>query len=305
MAKNPYKLLGVEKSASEADIRKAYRGLAKKHHPDVNPGNAAAANKFKEISAAYTLLSDKKLRSQYDSGRVDASGQAQSPFGGGFGGRSGGFQRTSFGGGDGDISDLFSSLFGMNMGPQTGGSNRRGYGGQQTPKKGADIRYALTLTFLESLRGGHKRIKLKDGNSLSVKIPEGVENEAVLRLRGKGQAGQYGGASGDARVEIAVKPHKYYTRDGNVLRLSLPVSLKEAVLGAKVTLPMAHGSISLNIPAGSNGKALRLKGKGINGGDLIVTPHIVLSENDNISLVDWAQAQPKEAESDIRAILSR
>lgn len=299
MAKDPYKLLGVERSTSEADIRKAYRALAKKHHPDVNPGNEKAANKFKEISAAYTLLSDKKLRAQYDSGKVDASGQTQSPFGG----RGGGFQRSGFGGGDGDISDLFSSLFGMNMGPQTGGPNRRGYG-QRAPKKGADLRYKLTLTFLEALKGGSQRINLKQGESLNVKIPEGVESEAVLRLKGKGQAGQNGGPNGDARVEITVKPHKYYSRDGGVLRLSLPISLKEAVLGAKVTLPMPKGSLSLNVPAGSAGKSLRLKGKGISGGDLIVTPQIVLTGEIDAGLVQWAEKQPEDQRNDIRAVLN-
>jgi len=258
VAKDPYKLLGVDRSASDEDIRKAYRTLAKKMHPDVNPGNEAAANKFKEISAAYSLLSDKKLRAQYDSGQVDASGQTQSPFGRGFG-QNGGFQHTGFGGGSDDISDLFSSL-----------------------------------TFFESLKGGNKRIKLKDGQSLNVKIPDGVEDGAVLRLRGKGQTGHHGGANGDARVHITVKPHKYYVREGDVLRLSLPITLKEAILGAKVNLPMPSGAVKLNIPAGNSGKALRLKGKGVQGSDLIVTPYIVLSDNISETLVAWARSEPDD-----------
>jgi len=293
VAKDPYKLLGVDRSASDEDIRKAYRTLAKKMHPDVNPGNEAAANKFKEISAAYSLLSDKKLRAQYDSGQVDASGQTQSPFGRGFG-QNGGFQHTGFGGGSDDISDLFSSLFGMNMGPQTGGSRRQGYRQRPVPKKGGDLKYTLALTFFESLKGGNKRIKLKDGQSLNVKIPDGVEDGAVLRLRGKGQTGHHGGANGDARVHITVKPHKYYVREGNVLRLSLPITLKEAILGAKVNLPMPSGAVKLNIPAGNSGKALRLKGKGVQGSDLIVTPYIVLSDNISETLVAWARSEPDD-----------
>ena len=312
MAKDPYKLLGVPKSATDAEIRKAYRALAKKLHPDVNPGNEQAANRFKEISAAYTLLTDKKMRAQYDSGQVDASGQQQNPFGGqGFGG---GFQNTGFGGqgfggkagGQDDMADLFSSLFGMNMGRQTGGPRRQGYGqARPQPKKGADIRYKLTLTFLEALKGGKKRIKTKDDDAVNITIPEGVVDGAVLRLRGKGRAGVNGGRAGDAKVEITVKPHKYFTRDGQNLRLTLPITLKEAVLGAKVTIPMPTGSVSLNIPAGTNsGKILRLKGKGIGGGDLLVTPQITLINASDPALKDWAETADELGSGDIRDVLT-
>ena len=318
MAKDPYKLLGVPKSATEAEIRKAYRALAKKLHPDVNPGNEKAANRFKEISAAYTLLTDKKLRAQYDNGQVDASGQQQNPFGGGFGG--GGFQNTGFGGqgfggqgfggkagGQDDMADLFSSLFGMNMGSQTGGPRRQGYGqARPQPKKGADIRYKLTLTFLEALKGGKKRIKTKGDDAVNITIPEGVMDGAVLRLRGKGHAGANGGRAGDAKVEITVKPHKYYVRDGQNLRLTLPITLKEAVLGAKVTIPMPNGSVSLNIPAGTNsGKTLRLKGKGIGGGDLLVSPQITLITPSDPALKAWAETTDELGSGDIRDVLTQ
>jgi DnaJ-class molecular chaperone len=301
VAKDPYKLLGVPKSASDAEIRRAYRALAKKLHPDVNPGDAKKAEQFKEISAAYTLLNDKNLRAQYDSGQVDGSGQAQNPFAGGsnpfgrdpFGGgafRQAGFGGSGFGsaGGQDDMADLFSSLFGMNMGAQTGGPRRRGYGAQATPKKGKDVRYKVTLSFLEAVGGGKKRIKA-GGESLNVTIPAGVVDGAVLRLRGKGRAGTNGGRKGDAKVEVTVKPHKYFSREDNNIRLRLPISLKEALLGAKVKIPTPSGSASLNIPAGSNsGKTMRLKGKGIAGGDMLVSPYIVLSDPDDAALKDWA-----------------
>ena len=287
MAKDPYKLLGVPKTASEADIRKAYRTLAKKLHPDVNPGDKAAETRFKEVTAAYNLLSDKDLRARYDSGQVDASGQQQAPFGFGQGGF-GGFQNRQFEGGDFDeMADLFSSLFGMNMGART--DPRRSQ--FVRPKKGADIRYKLTLNFLEALKGGKKRVKMGDGKTLDVKIPKGVEDGQTLRLRGKGQPGANGGPAGDAKVDISVSSHKYFSRDGNTVRLILPISLKEAVLGAKVRIPMPEGSVQLNIPAGTNsGKKLRLKGKGISGGDLVVTTQIVVEDPKNKDLEQWAKA---------------
>lgn len=213
MAKDPYKLLGIKKSASEAEIRKAYRALAKKLHPDVNPGDEATETRFKEVTAAYNLLSNKDLRQQYDSGQVDASGQQQNPFaGGGYGGfNQGGFQRTS--GGQDEMADLFASLFGMNMGGLN--PNRGGY--RQTrprPQKGADIRYKMKLSFVDALKGGTKKVQMGDGKSLNVKIPEGVEDGATLRLRGKGQPGVNGGPAGDAKVDIVVGKHKHFERDG-------------------------------------------------------------------------------------------
>jgi len=308
VAKDPYKLLGVAKSASEADIRKAYRALAKKYHPDVNPGDEVVANKFKEITAAYTLLTDKNLRAQYDSGQVDASGQAQNPFGGGFnrGGGFGGFggQGGATAGGYDDMTDLFSSLFGMNMGTQTGGPRRQGYGQRVQPKAGGDIRYRLTLGFLEALKGGKKRITGVGGKGVNITIPKGVVDGAVLRLRGKGHPGQNGGRAGDAKVEITVKPHKYFSREGENLRLVLPISLAEAISGAKVTIPMPDGAISLNIPAGTNsGKTLRLKGKGVGGGDLLVSSQITLTNQEKTDLKGWAKDHDVQEAVKLRDVL--
>lgn len=290
MAKDPYKLLGISKSASEAEIKKAYRALAKKMHPDANPGDEKAADRFKEITAAYTLLSDKNLRAQYDSGQVDASGQQQNPFAGGgnpFGGQ-GGFARTGFGGGD-DMADLFSSLFGMQMGA---GPGARGRSHMQRPQKGADLRVKMSLTFMEAMKGGTKRIRLAGGKTLNVTIPKGVEDGTTLRLRGKGKPGQHGGPDGDAKVDVTVKSDKNFSLEGKNIRLSLPISVQEAILGAKVRVPTPGGALSLNIPAGTNsGKTFRLKGKGLPGGDLLVTTQIMLDNPHDQGLKVWAEAQ--------------
>ena len=294
MAKDPYKLLGVTRSASEAEIRKAYRGLAKKYHPDVNKDNPKAAERFKEISAAYTLLSDKNMKARYDSGQVDGSGQQKNPFAGGFGGMGGG--RRGQVGGQEDMAELFSSLFGMNMGGMRGGMNQR----RAAPKKGADIRYKVTLPFIEALKGGQKKLK----NGLTVRIPEGVGDGQVVRIAGKGKPGTGGGQNGDAKVEITVKPHSHYQREGTRLRLTLPVSLKEAVLGAKIAIPLPNGDVSLKIPAGSNtGTKMRLKGKGIKGGDLVVILQVVLDDLDAKSLERWAKKSKSSVNFDPREVL--
>jgi len=274
VAKDPYKLLGVKKNATEKEIKKAYRALAKKLHPDVNPGDKVAAEKFKEISAANTLLTDKKLRAQYDAGGIDASGQQQNPFSG-RGGQRGGM-------GGGDMNDLFSSLFGMQMGgARGGGGNPFGQNAhmRRPPQKGADVLYNLSISLPDAVKGSSQQVRMANGKSLKLAIPEGTKDEAVLRLRGKGQPGANGGPNGDAKVTIKVKKHKYLTRDGNNLRLELPITLKEAVLGGKVRVPTPHGSVSLNIKAGSSsGKTLRLKGKGVKGGDMLVKLMIQMPE---------------------------
>lgn len=291
MAKDPYKLLGVPRTASDAEIRKAYRALAKKYHPDVNKDKPEMAEKFKEISAAYSLLSDKEMKKRYDSGQVDGSGQQQnpfaggrSPFGTGFGGMGGmgGGRRGQMGGQD-DMAELFSSLFGMNMGGMQGGMQQR----RRPPQKGADIRYKITIPFVDAITGGTKKLT----GGLTVKIPKGVEDGQVLRVIGKGKDGINGGPKGDAKVEISIKPHKNFMRDGNKLRLTLPISLKEAVLGGKVTVPLPNGEVGLKIPAGANtGQKMRLKGKGIAGGDLIVTLQLVMAEGDADALTEWASS---------------
>ncbi len=296
MAKDPYKLLGVPRTASEAEIRKAYRGLAKKYHPDVNKDNPKAAERFKEISAANTLLSDKNMKARYDSGQVDGSGQQQNPFAGQnpFGGM-GGARRGQAGGQD-DMSELFSSLFGMNMGGRRGGMQQR----RAAPKKGADIRYKVTLPFIDALKGGSKKLR----NGLTVTIPKGVEDGQIVLVAGKGKPGTGGGPTGDAKIEISVKPHSHFTRNGTKLRLILPISLKEAVLGAKIAIPLPDGDVTLKIPAGSNTNTkMRLKGKGISGDDLVVSLQIILDADDAKTLKKWAKKADVSLDFDPRQAL--
>ena len=317
MAKNPYTLLGVAKTASEKEIKSAYRKLAKTLHPDVNPGNAAAEAKFKEITAAYNLLSNPKLRKQYDTGQVDASGQQQNPFAGGFrhanaqGGMNTGF--GGFGGmGQDDMADMFSSLFGMNMGAGRGRSHMRGgmgggmHGGgfqqrQAPPQKGADVRYKLKMSLIDALTGGVKDL----GKGLTVRFPKGIKDGQTLRLREKGKAGVNGGPAGDARVKIMVQPHKRLSREGNDLYLSVPISLSEALKGVKVDLNIPTGKVSLAIPAGTNsGKKFRLKNKGVRvkdgTGDLYVTTKIVLTDGELAGASILAAQLPDGENHDLR-----
>jgi len=293
MAKNPYTLLGVSKTATEKEIKSAYRKLAKTLHPDVNPDNPKAEEKFKEVTAAYNLLSNPQLRKQYDTGQVDASGQQQNPFAGGFrhanarGGMDTGF--GGFGGmGQDDMSDLFSSLFGMNMGA---GGRRSHMGGgmggggfqqrQAPPQKGADVRYKLKMSLVDALNGGVKDL----GKGLNVRFPKGIKDGQTLRLREKGKPGVNGGPPGDAHVKVMVQPHKRLSRDGNDLHLNVPISLSEALKGVKIDLDLPTGKVSLSIPAGTNtGKKFRLKNKGVKHktgtGDLYVKVNIVLTDGE-------------------------
>lgn len=305
MAENPYTLLGLKKGASDDDIRKAYRALAKKLHPDVNP-DAKAAERFKKISAAYSLLSDKDMRARYDSGQVDGQGQQQAPNpfgGGGFGnagfgqrgpnGQAGGFQ----GGGFDDMGDIFSSLFGMQGGGNRGGARLR-------PKKGADIRLALTIDFVDAIKGTVKSVQIGGGRKMKITIPAGTEHGSVLRLRGKGDAGSHGGPRGDAKVDITVRSHKYFKRDGDILRLDLPITLEEALTGGKIIVPTPDGDVKISVPKGaSSGKTLRLKGKGIKGGDMLVRLMIALPD-DTVALEHFIKHHAGSAGGDPRANLT-
>jgi DnaJ-class molecular chaperone len=254
--RDPYEVLGVRREATADEIKKAYRQLAKKLHPDLNPGNAKAAAQFKDVSAAYDLLSDADKRARFDRGEIDASGAeqrprssyrayAESPGGAKY---SGGF----------DPGDIFEDLFGRNRG---GGWGGRG-GGFKT--RGADVAYEITVDFLEAVNGAKKRLTLPDGRTLDVTIPPGSEDGQQLRLKGQGTAGLGGGPSGDAYIEIHVKPHPFFRREGVDIHLNLPVTVPEAVLGAKITVPTVDGTVTMTIPKGSNtGTTLRLKGKGV------------------------------------------
>ena len=251
---DPYQTLGVAKTATQDEIQKAYRKLAKKLHPDLNPGNKAAEEKFKAITAAYDLLSDTGKRARFDRGEIDASGQEMpqrryyrdfAESGAGRGGNTAeGFE---FEGGE----DIFSEFFG------------RGPRGSRMKLRGQDQRYSLEIDFLDALNGRVTDITLPDGSALKVTIPPGTREGRILRLKGKGRPGHNGGPAGDALIEIHVRPHKTFTLRGDDIHAELPVSLAEAVLGAKVPAPTPTGPVTLTVPKGSNsGTVLRLKGKG-------------------------------------------
>ncbi len=261
MAKDPYSILGVARGASEAEIKSAYRKLAKQLHPDANKDNPKASERFSEVSRAYDLLSDKGKRAQFDRGEIDGDGNPAMPFGYGGGGGGGSAGGNPFGGGGADFSDLFADLFGGRGG---GGP----FGGQRSaPPKGGNIAYRLAVQFIDAATLAPQRITLQGGSTIDLKLPAGVESGTQMRLPGKGQAGP--GGAGDAIVTIDVKPHPHFIRDGENIRLDLPISLKEAVLGAKVKVPTVDGPVMLSVPPGtSSGKVMRLKGKGwsIKGG---------------------------------------
>jgi DnaJ-class molecular chaperone len=277
---DPYKILGVSKTASDADIRKAYRKLAKELHPDAKPGDKAAEERFKRVSQAFNTLSDKEKRAEYDAGGAAGFGGM-----GGMGGRPGAGgpfnHRQSRGGRNFDgMGDIFSDLF-TDFGAQQQQQQRRA-----PPPRGSDIRQAVRVDFMDAARGGKHRVTLPGGRSMDVSVPPGAMDGQVLRLRGQGDASLQGGEPGDALVEIKVATHKYFRRDNETVHLELPVSLKEAILGAKVRVPTIDGAVDVRVPAGStSGSLLRLRGKGFAGsngkrGDQMVRLLVALPEQD-------------------------
>lgn len=293
MAADPYTLLGVSRTATEADIKKAYRKLAKELHPDRNTDNPKAAEKFSQVTSAYDLLSDKDKRARFDRGEIDGDGNPAAPFGfgGGGGGPHGGF-RADFGSEQaGDFSDLFEGLFGGRGRPGGAGGFAGGFGRRAQPK-GANVAYRLTVPFTDAATLAPQRITLADGKTIDLKLPAGVESGTQMRLSGKGQAGP--GGNGDAIVTIEIQPHRFFTRDGDDIRIDLPISLSEAVLGASVRVPTADGAVLLTVPKGStSGKTLRLKGKGFHKkgggrGDQLVTLMVDLPVDDD-ALVEFVQ----------------
>ena len=288
-----YQQLGIKRGASDAEVKKAYRSLAKQLHPDRNKDNPKAAERFAKVTQAYDILSDKDRRARYDRGEIDEDGNPRMPFGAGFGG--GGSRPGSGGGGAGgfdgfggtgfdpstaDLSDLFEGLFGAATGRRGGGFGRR----TQAPQKGADVAYRLKVPFLDAATLKPQRVTLSSGKTVDVKLPNGVDSGTKIRLAGQGQPGPAG--NGDAIVTIEVAAHPFFTRDGKDIRLALPVTLKEAVLGAKVKAPTPEGPVMLTVPKGSSsGKVLRLKGKGFTDkagrrGDQLVTLNVDIPAGD-------------------------
>ena len=278
---DPYSILGVAKGASEAEIKKAYRKLAKELHPDTNQNNPKAAERFAQVTGAYDLLSDAGKRAQFDRGEIDENGQPRNPFAGGggpFGGGAGGFQSENI-----DLGDIFDGLFG-GRGRTGGGFGGFAGGRQAPPPKGANVSYRLNVAFVEAATQKPQRITLQDGKTIDLKLPAGVETGTQMKLSGKGQPGP--GGAGDAIITIEIQPHAHFTRDGDNVRLDLPLTLGEAVKGGPVKVPTVDGQVMLNIPRGStSGKTLRLKEKGFTGksgkrGDQLVTLLVDLPSDD-------------------------
>lgn len=287
MNEDPYSVLGVKKDASQEEIQKAYRKLAKKLHPDLNPGNKQAEEQFKAVSAAYDLLSDPEKRARFDRGEIDASGQERprQRYYRDFAGAAAGEHpyASSEGFFDfGDEGDLFSGLFG-----------RRGR--FDLKMRGQDVHYRLPVEFLEAINGTTRRVTLSDGSTVEITVPPGARDGQLLRLAGKGGAGIGGGPPGDALIEINVKPHPLFKRKGDDIHLELPISLSEAVLGGRISVPTPTGKVAMSVPKGSNtGTVLRLRGKGVarsdgTRGDEYVRLKVVLPDKPDPELEKFVQ----------------
>lgn len=296
---DPYKTLGVARDANEADIKKAYRKLAKELHPDRNKDNPKASEKFSQVTNAYDLLNDKDKRARFDRGEIDGDGNPAAPFGfgGGGGGRpqpGGGFRSEGYESGGPDMSDIFEGLFG---GAQRGGGGgfASGFGRRPQPK-GENVAYRLQVPFVDAATLEPQRVTLSDGKTLDLKLPAGVESGTQMKLAGKGEQGP--GGAGDAILTIDVQPHRFFTRDGDDVRIDLPISLAEAVLGGSIKAPTVEKPVMLTIPKGTtSGKTLRLKGKGFHKksggrGDQLVTLMIDIPA-DNKALADFVEGWAK------------
>jgi DnaJ-class molecular chaperone len=294
MADDPYDLLGVPRTATTEEIRRAFLKLAKKNHPDLNPGDAAAEKRFKAASAANDLLSDPERRARFDRGEIDAAGQerprprpsyrehAETAQG----------RRYAHAGTEAwepeDLDDILGQMF--------GGARRSG------PRRGHDESYRLSVDFLDAVNGASRRLTLPDGRTLDVKVPPGIEPGQILRLRGQGGEGTGDAPRGDALITIDITPHPFFRRDGRNIRMDLPVSLREAVLGERITVPTPRGPVQMTIPAKSDtGRELRLRGRGVAGhghtaaGDLYVTLRVAIGPSDpalETFLRDWKQEPP-------------
>ncbi len=290
---DPYTTLGVAKDATADDIRRAYRALAKKHHPDLNPGNKAAESTFKEVAAANDLLSDPDKRARFDRGEIDATGEPRterpsyrSYADQGFAGR--------YGGGE-DMGDIFADLFAKQRGTR--------------PARGRDAAYTLTVEFADAINGAQQRLTLPDGRTLDVRVPPGMEDGQTLRLRGQGGDGAHGAPAGDALITVHVAPHKLFRREGDDVHLDLPVTLREAVLGGRVTVPTVSGAVAMTVPARSDtGAVLRLRGRGVPArgdhaaGDQFVSLKVVLPDADDALaafLRDWSPAHEVDPRKDL------
>ncbi|MEM8772629.1 MAG: DnaJ C-terminal domain-containing protein [Pseudomonadota bacterium] len=308
MARNPYAVLGLAPTASDADIRAAFRKLAKQYHPDRNPDDKKAEEKFKEVSAAFDVIGDADRRKKFDRGEIDEEGRERAhPYGqwGGGAGSAGGYARGRPGGGFDtggpgsgasfeDLSDIFSDLFGA----------RGGRNGGARPARGRDMRYRLEVDFLDAVRGAKKRVTMPDGRTLDLAIPAGLEDGQSLRLKGQGEKGP--GGAGDVYVDVRIRPDKVFERRGDDIHAEVSISLKEAVLGGKIKAPTIDGDVTLTVPKYSNsGTVLRLRGRGVArgkspAGDQYVRLKIVLPEGGDKELEEfvkhWKGAEARSAD---------
>ncbi|MDP2062609.1 MAG: DnaJ C-terminal domain-containing protein [Phaeovulum sp.] len=307
MTSDPYAALGVTRSASAAEIKKAYRKIARSAHPDLNPDDKTAEARFKAASAAYDLLKDPETRARFDRGEIDASGAERAPrtyyrnYAEAPGNPYRGGQRAED---FPDVSDIFAEF--LRQQGQTGSARSS----QGFRAGGADMRYTMEVPFLDAVNGGSTRITLPDGSMLDVKIPAGTADGQTLRLRGKGAPGLGGGPAGDAYVTLTVRPHPLYRRDGNDILMSLPITIDEAVLGGKVEVPTPGGAVSVTIPVGaSSGQTLRLRGRGVKSagggaGDLKLELRIVAPPKVDEALAeflrDWRKTHAHDPRKGMR-----
>lgn len=307
--RDPYTVLGVARSATADDIKKAFRRLARTMHPDLHPSDAQAADRFKEINAAYGIIGDADKRAKFDRGEIDAAGNPRAPYGFGGGGRRGG----AGGGGsraggpfgfdfDSTFADdeLFNDIFAR-------ASKAKADAKARTQPKGPDSHYRLKVPFREAALGATRRIRLTNGKTVDVRIPPRSEDGTTLRLKGQGLSGMAGGPAGDALVEVAIKDGDSYHRDGDDVTVEVPVTLKEAVLGGKITVPTLTGKVAVTVPEGSNsGTVLRLRGKGLpktsgdGHGDYLVRLRVVLPDPRDAALKDFCDRWNPSGDQDVR-----
>jgi DnaJ-class molecular chaperone len=311
--KNPYEALGLKKEATDQDIKLAFKQLAKKYHPDLHPDDKQAEAKFKDIAAAYEFLKDKDRRKRFDAGEIDASGaeKQQQYYRDYAGPQSSGFHASQDGfASNEDLEEFLARAFGGAGGGMGGGRRSSGQAGMKAA--GQDVSYTLRVSFLDAAKGAVNTLQLPDGKTLKVTIPEGAEDRQTLRLKGQGGPGYGGGPAGDAYIELHIEPDAHFVRKDDNIHLEVPVTLKEAVLGAKIEVPTLTGHVSLAVPKGSNtGAKLRLKDRGIKNrktgvrGHLYVTLKVVLPDGDepelSVFLEGWT---PKHAQNPRKEILS-
>ncbi len=309
--RDPYEVLGLAKDASADAIKKAYRERAKKLHPDLHPGDKSALEKFQELQSAYDLLSDPEKRRRFDAGEIDEAGQERPPrqyyrsyADAGEGAKY--YDVYGEGGGPGfSAEDVFADLFGQAAAQGAARGGRRQRASIRMP--GADVSYTLRVGFLEAANGGRRRITLPDGRTIDVAIPEGTRDRQTLRLKGQGEPGIGGGEPGDAFIEIHIEPHAFFTRKDNDIHVEVPVTLYEAVEGAKIEVPTVGGPVALTVPAAANtGTTLRLRGRGVldsrtrTRGDQFVKLTVVLPDAPDDDLKSFVKNWAKDHPYDVR-----